>query len=841
VGDARSDDLAGSILDGEPIDWAVLESSAEPDEDSLVPYLRTVARIAHAYRGDTDSLSSAATYAPSTPDVRSSSPPPARWGHLRLLERIGRGAFGEVYRAWDSKLDREVALKLLPEQPAQRDRGTAIIEEGRLLARVRHPNVVTIYGADRVDNRVGLWMELIDGETLQQALDRGRRFSVRETIDVGIEVAGAMAAVHDAGLLHRDVKPHNLMLAADGRVVLMDFGTGHDRRSGDDAVLSGTPLYLAPELLAGGGPSVASDIYSLGVVLFYQLARSYPVSGNSLMDLRAAHERRTRADIRLLRPDVPRRLAALINRALHPAADQRQPTAQAIAVELTAVRRWLPPRMAYAAAAAVLVIAALAAAVTLRRDAVAVGDSAPAAPAHAAVPPVAQRPVIAVLPLENLNAGTENEDFADGLTDEIIRNLAVIDGLEVRSRTSSFSFKDTPRNLVEVGERLRANLVVEGSVFRSGNRIRINAQLVGVTGDTPLWSERFDRDITDIFAIQDEISRAIVNNLRLTLGRGQRRYNTHASTYELYLRAQAINYRRGTANAQHAAELFREVLTRDPSFAPAHAGLAIASEFMSRDYFGLDDEAGLLQMRPAAARALDLDPLLAEAHAAMALVHARQREWADAERRFQRALELNPSLTSTHTMYVSATLMPIGKLDEAVRILEAAKRADPLSLDVQRYEAILSIVRGRYDDAIVTLRKIRAEDPTFQFVDLHLARALTFAGRLEEAMPLWEERERQVRARNADVRGVQYWSALAYVQAGRREDVKRWAVGQDAFAFRQAVIHAALGDETAALEALNRAVDTVPQRVPNLLMSPEMAALRDDPRYAALRQRLNLP
>ena len=216
---------------------------------------------------------------------------PSQWGHLRVLERIGHGAFGDVYRAWDSRLDREVALKLLAEHDSLPDEGSAIVEEGRLLARVHHRNVVTVYGADRVDNRVGLWMELIRGETLQQAIARGRSFSATDAVNIGIELAGAIGAVHDAGLLHRDIKPHNVMLAEDGRVVLMDFGTGHDARGGERPGLSGTPLYLAPELLAGGAPSVASDIYSVGVVLFYLLTRSYPVRGESLSDLRRAHRR----------------------------------------------------------------------------------------------------------------------------------------------------------------------------------------------------------------------------------------------------------------------------------------------------------------------------------------------------------------------------------------------------------------------------------------------------------------------------------------------------------------------------------------------------------------------
>jgi TolB-like protein/Tfp pilus assembly protein PilF len=496
--------------------------------------------------------------------------------------------------------------------------------------------------------------------------------------------------------------------------------------------------------------------------------------------------------------------------------------------------------MKYALAAAGVLVLALGIGLTLDRSA-GQTDGAMAPGVERLVPSVAERPMIAVLPLENLNTEPGSDDFADGLTDEIIRNLAVIDGLEVRSRTSSFSFKSKPRNLAEVGGRLHANLVVEGSVLRAGSRIRINVQLVEVSGDKPLWSDRFDRELTDIFSIQDEISRAIVDKLRLTLRRGQRRYDINAQAYDLYLKAQAVSQRRGTADATRAADLFRQVLERDPSFAPAYAGLANAYAFMSTSYAGLENEKGLARMRPAAERALELDPLLAEAHAALGLLSSREREWQDAERSFQRALELNPSLTSTHTNYVSSTLVPLGKLDEAKRVTEAALRADPLSLDVQRSAAILAIIRGDYGHAIETLHSVHGQDPALTFVDLHLARALTFAGRLEEAMPLWDEREAQVRKRNGDVRFVQHWSAVAYVRAGRRAEVERWPIGQDQFPYRQAIIYAALGANDAAFDALGRAIDTQPQRVAPILMAPEMAGLRNDPRYGALRKRLNLP
>jgi serine/threonine-protein kinase len=336
VSDKTADDLAGAILDGRDVDWTAEESNTVA-EYSLVPYLRTVARIAELYRSADTARSKRSVPDDDAADSRSATPAPTEWGHLRVRERIGHGAFGEVYRAWDSKLDRDVALKLLPEDRSLPDGGAAILEEGRLLARVHHRNVVSIYGADRIDGRVGLWMELIDGETLQQAIARARAFSPADAVRIGIELAGAIGAVHDAGLLHRDVKPHNIMLAWDGRVVLMDFGTGHDARTGEPPGLSGTPLYLAPELLAGWPPSVSTDIYSVGVVLFYLLTGTYPVRGETLSDLYAAHQDRPTSDVRHLRADVPRALALAIARALDSEPSRRQPTAKALASEFTAI------------------------------------------------------------------------------------------------------------------------------------------------------------------------------------------------------------------------------------------------------------------------------------------------------------------------------------------------------------------------------------------------------------------------------------------------------------------------------------------------------------------------
>jgi TolB-like protein/predicted Zn-dependent protease len=446
--------------------------------------------------------------------------------------------------------------------------------------------------------------------------------------------------------------------------------------------------------------------------------------------------------------------------------------------------------------------------------------------------------VIAVLPFKNLSAERDSDYFVDGLTGEIIRNLAVIEGLQVRSETSSFFFKDKPRNLRDIGEQLRANLVLEGSVQREGRRLRINAQLVRVAGDVPLWSDRFDRALEDVFAIQDEISRAIVDRLRLTLGRAQRRHQPNIEAHDLYLRARALVDRRGTHSALEAAALFDQVIERDPAFAAAHAGVVDAYAFMSMELRtptlpdALLPAEALLRMRPAAVKALQLDPLLAEAHAAMGMTFSRECDWSAADRAFLRAIELNPSLTQTYTNYTISTLIPLQRLEDAERHLTAALQNDPLSPAVRREIAHVQIIAGRYDEAIANLRHVLAIDREFPFAELSLAQALTFSGRLAEAWPIWETRKHRP--------GWHFWMAPAYVLSGRRAEAERMLAMHE-HPLRRAVIHAALGDRHRTIEALNFAADITPHRVAILLASPEMALLRGDPGLDGVRKKLKLP
>jgi serine/threonine-protein kinase len=320
--DRESGQLADAILDGDPINWSQAESRVSDHQRRLLDELRLIAAIAAMHR------------------QRSGLP---CWGRLRLLERLGAGTFGTVFRAWDPRLQREVAIKMLPVPAADEDSAEAVIHEGRLLARVRHPGIVMIHDAEQIGNVVGLCMELVPGRTLDARIEQDGPLTSAETVEVGLALCGALSAVHEAGLLHRDVKASNVMLADQGRIVLMDFGSAREIEDvGPREYRSGTPLYLAPEVLEGSAASVRSDLYSLGVLLHKALTGSYPVNGRSLLELRIAHNRRLVDDsytVNQVRPEIPLGLARVIDRAIDARPDRRFESTAAMARPLFALQR----------------------------------------------------------------------------------------------------------------------------------------------------------------------------------------------------------------------------------------------------------------------------------------------------------------------------------------------------------------------------------------------------------------------------------------------------------------------------------------------------------------------
>jgi TolB-like protein/tetratricopeptide (TPR) repeat protein len=429
---------------------------------------------------------------------------------------------------------------------------------------------------------------------------------------------------------------------------------------------------------------------------------------------------------------------------------------------------------------------------------------------------------IAVLPLTNLSQDPANDYFADGLTDEIIRDLSLIDGLAVRSHTSSFVFKGKPRNVREAGEQLHSEYILEGSVLRTGQQLRIIAELVRVRDDVPLWSGRFDRELTDVVAIQDEISRGIVNSLRLKLGGGRRRYETSAEAYDLYLRDRSLLRLPGQlppGARRHTPIPFQDAIDKDPAFAPAYAGLAEAYAYMAS--VGDAEPDDLVKMRAAAERAIQLDPLLEEAHDALGVVYARDGRWSESEASFRRAIELNPNSELTRLNYVIFLLRPLGRIDEAVQQLHTAEKADPLSPALHFVYGDLLISAGRYKEAAGHCQ--RSSD-----VAECQGRVLLAEGRIDDAIKILTS------APNTRYLGY------AYGRAGRREEVEKLAAVSRG-ALQQVLIYAGLGDMDGTINALHRMTELGPFRLGLALTLPELSFVRNDPRVKALRKHAGLP
>jgi TolB-like protein/Flp pilus assembly protein TadD len=449
----------------------------------------------------------------------------------------------------------------------------------------------------------------------------------------------------------------------------------------------------------------------------------------------------------------------------------------------------------------------------------------------------AKAPVsIAVLPLTNLSPDSGDDYFVDGLTDEIIRNLAIIDGLAVRSQTSSFVFKGMPRNVREAGKQLQADYILEGSVLRAGQKLRINAQLVRVRDDFPLWSGRYDQELADVLAIQDEISRGIVNNLRLKLGHGRRRYEISSEVYDSYLRARALTVERGASGINGSIGLLENVVAKDPSFAPAYADLAAAYVYRSGVFqFNISNE--MLKMRAAAEKAIQLDPLLPQAYYAQAMVYAREAQWQQSEKSFRRAIEMAPSRSESHADFANNLLLPLGRIEEAVRESRAATKVDPLSSESRYRLANVLISAGRYEEAATNCAMMATENSSER--DWCLSRARIGQGRIDQAIRILEAAMNRGVSPGSQVRGE---LGYAYARVGRRDQAEQFAAATPSVnPFNKALIYAGLGDKDRTLAALDLAAASGPFRIGRSLTYPEFGLLKGDPRVKALRTKVGLP
>ncbi|MBA2354453.1 MAG: protein kinase [Acidobacteria bacterium] len=745
--------------------------------------------------------------------------PGAQLGSYQILAPLGAGAMGVVYRARDLRLDREVAIKILPDtHTANPEARRRFLQEARAASALDHVNICTIHGIEETeDGQHYLVMACYDGETLQVRIARGP-LDLATASDVITQVAHGLHHAHSAGVVHRDIKPANVLVTRRGVVKILDFGLakleGMATMTQAGSIV-GTLSYMSPEQVRGLPLDTRTDIWSAGVVFYELLAGRGPFEGETLMTLPRAITQGTIPIPIPTRGDVPAPVTQILRRMLARDRSDRYPSMAALLDDLQ--------RVMAAAPAATAVYSAV----------------------YSAISDIRTVPSIAVLSFTDMSAAKDQEYFCEGMAEELINALTALDGIHVAARRSAFQFKGAAGDVAEIGRRLNVGAVLEGSVRKSGTRLRVTAQLVDVGNGYHIWSERFDSEVEDVFAVQDEIARRVVDALRVKLlGDADQplvlRHTDNLEAYHDYLMGRHCRFT--LYDIRRAIESFERAAQRDPGYARAHAALADCFNVLGL-YGALPSHAASARARASAMRALESDPTLAEAHAALAQgLFLFDWDWAGAEREFRHALELEPASVETRCWY-GYFLAATGRPDAGLAEVRTTGDRDPLSAYAASYASVILYVARHYDAAILEAQRALAIQPGFGVAVNSLALTYAALGRFGEAL---EHAEMLVDVGGRTAHALQTLG-MVLARSGRQDkarailgELEQRARAAYVSAICQADIHAALGETDAAFALLEQAWT---ERAPTLhtLRFESSDSLRSDPRWDDLVQRLAFP
>ena len=734
--------------------------------------------------------------------------------HYQILGKLGGGGMGVVYKALDTKLHRTVALKFLPPHLSADDEAQErFVHEAKTASALDHPNICTIHDIDRtVDGQLFIVMAYYAGETLKKKITRGA-LPVRDALDYAIEMARGLAKAHEQGIIHRDIKPANVMITDDGGVKIVDFGLAKVRdveltRAG---TTMGTAAYMSPEQALGQEVDHRTDVWSLGVVLYELLTGERPFKGEFEQAVVHSILNNRPKPIAANRTDVPEKLELLVETALAKRPEERYQQMHELLEELRAIR------------------GGRESSVTERT-----GIRKRAAPS------------IAVLSFADMSPQRDHEYFCDGMAEELIDALAKQKGLRVVSRTSAFQFKGQGHDIRSIGQRLDVSHVLEGSVRKMGNRLRITAQLINVRDGYHLWSEKYDREMEDVFAIQDEIARAIVETMKIQLvGEPEaplvKRYTSNLDAYTLYLKGRYFWNKRYEVGLQQAMGHFKQAIENDPNYALAYAGLADCFVLLGA-YEYLAPKEAFSKAKALAQKALDVDGALAEAHASLgfiAFVHAWN--WLDAEQKFKRSIELNPNYAVARWWY-SIFLTATGRTEEGLAEIRRAEAADPLLLLTSSTVGWILYLARQYDQAIDVCLKTLDMDSNIGTARATLALAYIEKSAFDKAIPELQ----QAKARMG-FQIIGSYLARAYALSGRRdearkvlEELQELSTHQYVPSYFLAAIHVALDEDDQAFHCLDKAYEERDPWLVYLKVDPMFDRVQSDPRLTTLLERVGM-
>jgi eukaryotic-like serine/threonine-protein kinase len=785
--------------------------------------------------------------------------------HYRIVEKVGEGGMGVVYRAHDSRLNRDVALKFLPAELLNNENARALlIREARTASALNHPNICTIYDVGEQDGQSYIVMEFVKGRSLiEQIPENG--LPADTVIRYGEQIADAMAHAHEHGVIHRDLKSPNVIITSAGRVKVLDFGLAKHITPDEislktqslstltsEGAIVGTMHYMAPELFRGESADARSDIWALGVILYEMVNGKRPFRGKTSYELSSVilHE-----DPPRLADNAPLGLRAVIEHCLAKDPQQRYQHASEVRAALEALRTnsaTIPASaiqpgplgrrpgfnrtlMVWSAALAVLLVAALGGkllAIKWRGS-----PLLSTASIHS----------LAVLPLENLTGDPKQDYFADGMGDSLITELSQIKKLRVISRTSVMQYKDKHESPAQIAQELGVDALVEGSVLRSGDRVRISAELVQPQTGQNLWAKSYERPATDILTLQSDVARDIVTQIQIQLTQPEQERLAKTRTvvpaaYDAYLQGNYHASKRTGEAVKQAVEQYRQAIQLDPTYAPSYAGLAGALT-LEADYTDIPTSQVLPEAEAAAVKALQLDDGLASAHAVLGFIRLYRLEFSGVMEELERAIQLNPGDANNHHWYALA-LAAAGRNEEAISEMKLAQELDPRSLIINANLSWVWYLAGKNDDAVAQAQKTIAMDSSFAVAHGNLGQA--FLAKRENQKALQELQ--QALALSGNETSFKAELANAYAVAGSKpealailHDLLETSSRQYVSAYSIALVYAGLGDKDEAFRWLDKAYAERSVRLINIAVHPRFAGLRNDPRFAALVQRIGLP
>jgi eukaryotic-like serine/threonine-protein kinase len=786
-------------------------------------------------------------------------------GQYRVLEKLGAGGMGEVYRAHDSRLERDVALKVLPTAgPADDAARKRFRKEALALSKLNHPNIATIFDFNTLEGLDFLVMELVEGEPLASRIG-GMALSEKEVSALGMQLADALEDAHVHGVVHRDLKPANIVVTPKNQAKVLDFGLARLIRvpaAGDlTASLTATPAaagtlpYMAPEQLEGQEADARSDIYALGAVLYEMATGQRPFHDALPTRLVNAILHEPPVPPRVRNERISPELERIILKCLEKDPARRYHSAKELSIDLhrlatpssvssapfvpeapsLAARRWRTPAFVAFGLLALVLLAGLVVGLLLTRQ---------RAPEDAAV--ASQIRSLAVLPLDNLSHDPAQDYFADGMTEELTADLAQIGALRVISRTSVMQYKGTRKTMPEIGRELNVDALIEGSVLRAGQRVRITAQLIRAAADQHVWAKSYEGDLSDVLTLQDNVAREIAREVRAALTpadqarlAGAPKVNPEA--YEAYLQGRHLWEKGNGEDLRNSIKFYQQALAKDPNYAVAYAGLA--DSYSSLSDFYLPPREVMPKAAEAATKALQLDDSLAQAHSALAYIHfVYDWDWPGAEREFKRALELNPNFADAHHSY-AVFLATMRRPAEARAEIGRALQLSPFSGPVYNDTITVYWLNHEYDEAIAQGRAGLGIDPDNAQLHVNLGLAYAQKGMFAEAV-----REGET-GRKLDDSPILYgFLGTIYAAAGRRAEAEKVLADLAANLNRRYVcpyelgtISLGLGRKDEAFRWFDKAFEVRSVCMPFTWADPRLDSIHSDPRFQQLLVRMKFP